>query len=159
MWLLNCSYITELKTFNWGVRKKGTIVDHLNFPFIDFYRINRHNKTWYENVCQSVVYYNLDNSRVSTYVPFSGLTVFEVVNERVTFTEAFHICQLAQPNFHFDNTTFTLTPDDSLNLQRDTNYWLGYVFTQTAYLYLGESYQDKLTLLRDWQYFKNCIEQ
>jgi len=72
-----------------------------------------------------------------------GSDAFEIVNQRVTFTTASKRCQLAQPMFRFDNTSFKLTPEESLNMQRNTGYWLGYVYTQTAYLYLGESYQDQ----------------
>ena len=75
---------------------------------------------------------------MSRYIPFLGRTAFEVVDELVILTEAVHRCQLAQPRFNFDNTSYKLSPDDSMDLQRDTDYWLGYFTTETAFLYLGK---------------------
>jgi len=69
---------------------------------------------------------------------FLESTTFEIWNESVTFTEAFHRCQLAQPKFHFDNISFKLSPDDSMDLQNDTDYWLGYITTDTAFHFLGK---------------------
>ena len=78
----------------------------------------------------SIVYFQLN--------PFSGSIAFEIVDERVTFTEALNRCQLAQPHFQFENNTFKLTHEESLHLQNGSEYWLGYISTQAAYLYLGK---------------------
>ena len=68
---------------------------------------------------------------------FSG-SIALVIVDKVNLTEAFTRCQLAQPAFTFNNISFKLIPDISPNLPHDTEYWLGYISTERAYLYYGK---------------------